>query len=276
MLVLKSILRNLCLSSSPSATASVLRENRKEYGDFAPFYVNAGPQSFLVLRDLKHVNKVLESNGEITKSASRLEVFDKIIGSPQNALDLYSCKDLSSTDKDALKYAHDALIQKHLTGVSLAKDMETYVSILSGNLNDKMFQVGTWTQIEDSWSFLQQVVTRCTLASLFGTDLFKQYPSIIKDYWEFADAVEGFIPGLPRYWVPGAASQVRDRLHCGIEKWLKANHSGSEFARLADEDPAWDNLKGSKFIQERDQVLANIEGMGFKGRAAEMLDIMHE
>jgi hypothetical protein len=207
---------------------------------------------------------------------SRIEVFDKIHGAPQVALDLYALKGVSEMDKHALMRAHVDLTKEHLSGRSLSKNVEIYVSILSNNLNDKMFQVGSWTQIEDSWSFLQQVITRCILTSLFGTDLFKQYPGVIKDYWQFADAVEGFVPGMPRYWVPGAASPVRDRLHEGIEKWLKANHGGSEFARITDEDPTWDSLRGSKFIQERDDVLAKIEGMDMKARTAEMLGIMHE
>jgi hypothetical protein len=212
----------------------------------------------------------------VALSAARIEVFDKLYGSPQTALDLYAGKSASKKDGDALEHAHVTVTQKHLSGVSLSTNVEKYMSILSRNLNDKMFQVGSWTQIEDAWSFLRQVVTRCSLVSLLGTDLLKQYPGVVKDYWEFADAIEGFIPGLPRYWVPGAAAQVQERLLQGIEKWLKANHSGSEFARIADEDPIWDDFRGSKFVQERDDVLARIEGMDMRARAAEILSIMHE
>lgn len=148
--------------------------------------------------------------------------------------------------------------------------------MLSENMNNKMFQVGSWTLIEDTWSFFRQVVTRCTLESLFGSDLFKQYPGVVRDYCEFADAIEGFVPGLPRYWVPSAGLQAQGRLLEGIEKWLKANHSGSEFARIADEDPDWDENLGSKFIQERDAEIACLNGMNPKARAAEMLSIIHE
>jgi hypothetical protein len=238
--------------------------------------VNAGPQSFLVVHNPEHVRKILDSPEEVTQDASRLEVFDKIFGSPQYALDFYAFKDVSETQKQALKRAHVDLTREHLTGEPLSKNVDTYASILSDNLNDKMFQVGSWTQVEDSWSFLQQVVTRCILMSLFGGDIFKQYPGVIKDYWEFANAIEGFVPGMPRYWVPGAVPTVRERLLSGIEKWLRANHSGSEFARITDEDPVWDSLRGSKFIQERDDVLAKTECMDVPARAAEMLGLIHE
>jgi hypothetical protein len=254
----------------------LLTKSRKEYGDFTPFFVNAGPQPLLILRDPKHIEKALAGLWAVTPGTARLEVFDKLYGSPQKSLDYYAGRGVSEEEKAIVEYAHVKLTQKYLTGLSLSANVENYITILSENLNDKMFQVGSWTQIEDSWVFLRQVLTRCSLVSLFGKDLFKQYPSVVKDCWEFADAVEGFIPGLPRYWVPGAASQVQQRLHQGIEKWLKANHSGSEFARIAEDDPDFDDLKGSKFIQERDHVLAKLEGMDTKARAAEMLSIMHE
>jgi hypothetical protein len=260
----------------PIPSNSGLTWGRKTFGEFGPFFVNAGPRSFLVVHNPEHIRKILDSPEAVTQSASRREVFDKILGSPQYALDFYTSKNVSETHKQALEQAHVDLTRKHLTGESLSKNVETYASIFSENLNNKMFQVGSWTQIEDSWSFLQQVVTRCILASLFGADIFKQYPGVVKDYWEFANAVEGFVPGMPRYWVPGAVSAVRSRLLSGIEKWLRANHSGSEFARITNEDPVWDNLRGSKFIQERDDVLAKIECMYAPARAAEMLGIMHE
>jgi hypothetical protein len=163
----------------------------------------------------------LDSPEEVTQDASRLEVFDKIFGSPQYALDFYAFKDVSETQKQALKRAHVDLTREHLTGEPLSKNVDTYASILSDNLNDKMFQVGSWTQVEDSWSFLQQVVTRCILMSLFGGDIFKQYPGVIKDYWEFANAIEGFVPGMPRYWVPGAVPTVRERLLSGMDRSLQ-------------------------------------------------------
>jgi hypothetical protein len=253
-----------------------LTNGRKDYGEFSPFIVNAGPQRLLIIRDAKHIEKVQAASRALMPASARLEAFDKLYGSPLKALDFYAGRGLSEDDKSVLAEAHVNLTHKYLTGVSLSAYTENYISTISENLNNKMFQVGSWTQIEDSWVFLRQVITRCNLVSLFGKDLLKQYPAIIKDYWEFAEAIEGFIPGLPRYWVPGAAVKIRERLHQGIEKWLKANHSGSEFARIAVDDPALDDLKGSKFIQERDSVLAKLECMDIKARAAEMLSIIHE
>lgn len=225
---------------------------------------------------MKHIEKVFIDSQTPKSTASCIEAFDKIYGSPQRALDLYAGKAMSEADKINLEYAHFGLAQKYFAGEQMSAYVETYMSLLSGSLNDKMFQVGSWTQIEDAWSFFRQVFTRCILTSLFGTDLFKQYLAVVKDYWEFADAIEGFILGLPRYWIPGAASQVQERLHQGIEKWLKTSHSGSEFARIAKKDPIWDEIKGSKYVQERDDLLAKFEAVDMRARAAEILSIMHE
>ncbi|KAF1918443.1 putative cytochrome-like protein P450 [Ampelomyces quisqualis] len=248
----------------------------KKYDSRDPFCVRAGPQPLVVVRDLKHVKTVLSALQAVTPAASRLEHFDKIYGSPRAALDLYANEGINMAEGSTLQHAHVTVTQKHLTGMSLSANIETYMTILSCSLNDKMFQVGSWTQIEDSWSFLRQVITRCHLTWLFGKDIFKQYPNIFKDYWEFVDAFEGFFPGLPRYWVPGAASQVRERLLQGIGRWLKVNHSGSDFARIIESDPVWDELKGLKFLQERDEALAQIKCMDVRARAAEMLSIIHE
>jgi hypothetical protein len=269
-------LHSSCTCFNHSTKVDVLTKARKDYGESGPFLVNAGPQSFLVVCNSKHINKVSVAVQAITPAAFRLEMFDKLYGMPPGALDLYADKAGSEAERNALAEVHDTLVQKHLTGSMLYSNVETYVSTLSENLNNKMFQVGSWTQIEDTWAFFQQVTTRCLLVSLFGTDFFKQYPSVMKDYWEFSDAIEGFVPGLPRYWVPGAAAQIQERLHQGIERWLKANLSGSESARFANEDPAWDDNKGSKFVQERDHVLGTIDCVDTKARAAEILCIIHE
>lgn len=163
----------------------------------------------------------------------------------------------------------------HLQYMGSTKIVETYLSILSKSLNDKMFQVGTWTQIEDFWSFFQQVISRCTIETLFGSDIFKRYPNVVRDLWKFSDAAGDFLPGMPRYMVTTAATTAREQLQQGLENWLRVNHSGSDFARVGEEDPSWDEYKGSKFVQQRDNMLSKIEGIDVEARTADLLNIMH-
>jgi hypothetical protein len=216
------------------------------------------------------VNKSKQTSDEY----SHLERYDKVYGAPKAALDLYRKQSIDGKEKNPISHAHSAISSKYLTGAPLVSLVDSYASILSRNLNDKMFQVGSWTQIEDFWSFLQQVQTRCTMEALFGSALFKQYPKIVRDYWEFNTAVDSFLPGAPHFMI-SAASRPRERLQEGIGKWLKTNHSGSEFAKIGDEDPDWDEHKGSKFIQERDDAIAKIEGLDLQARVAEILSVMH-
>lgn len=227
-----------------------------------------------MLRGPEHVNKVLQASTQLTSDASNVEVAGKLLGSSRNILSFYAGEDGNEAGKEAITHARVTVPQKHLTGTSLTAINNVYISILSSNLNDKMFQVGSWTQVEDSMSFLQQVITRCSMTTLFGSAIFKQYPNIIKDYQKFSETVESFSPGMPRFILPATYEQPRNRLLQGIEKWLRVNHSGSEFAKIGDEDPVWDEYKGSKYIQERDNLFAKIDGVDLKDRAAEILGVM--
>jgi hypothetical protein len=256
-----------------STVALMLIQRSKDYGDFTPFFVKAGPTSHLVIRDPAHFERILSL---LVPIASQMEAYDKIFGMPEAAFSLYYGKDATQSERDAMYGAHVKLRLMCLSGASLTAFTETYVSILSHNFDDKMFQVGTWTHIEDTWSFLEQVITRCAFEALFGSDLFKQYPNVVRDFWRYEEAIEDYLPGMPRFMVPSAATQARDRLLHGIENWLHANHSGSDFARIEASDPEWDAFKGFKFVQERDHVLANTKVIDIKARAADMLYLMHQ
>ena len=225
-----------------------------------------------MLRDPTHIRNIVEQQDPKAINTHR---YEQIFGSPKTTLRIYANKEVGPEERKAVAYAHFTLPDKYLTGTSLASIIDVYVSILSRSLHDKMFQVGFWTQIEDFWSFFQQVMTRCTMETLFGSAMYKDYPGLTKDYWKFNDDVESFMPGMPRPLTPAAYEKSRDRLHRGIERWLRKNHSGSEFAKISEEDPVWDEHKGSKFIQERDDVLAKTEGLDVKARVAEILSIMH-
>jgi hypothetical protein len=236
------------------------------YGKYAPFVVRVGLRSFVVLRDPENVKRVAEASKQWTPKDAENHINEIIFGYPK--------VDAHNANNEKVEQARSALSQKYLIGTSLNTTIDLYASTLSRNLNDKMFQVGSWTQIEDYWSFFEQVLTRCSIETLLGSAIFKQYPGLVKDFWKFEDAIDSFIPGMPRLLVSAAHNEPRDRLLQGIGKWLKANHSGSEFAKINNEDPDWDNYKGSKFVQERDDVLAKI-GLDIEARAADMLSLVH-
>ena len=225
----------------------------------------------MVLRDPQHIKNVLDStNSHWTDT----EVSRRVFGTPEAALELYADIGISEGDKTMFEHVRIVLPRKYLTGAALEPLTEAYMSTLSRNMHDKMFQVGSWTLIEDFWSFFQQVITRCTIQTLFGSAFLKQYPGFIKDYWAFEDAIQAFVPGMPQILSSAAHEVPRDRLLQGIEKWLKVYHSGSEFAKIEQDDPICDDYRGSKFIQETDAMFAKMNGIDVRARAAEMLSIM--
>ncbi|RMZ70713.1 cytochrome p450 [Pyrenophora seminiperda CCB06] len=246
----------------------------KEYGAVAPFAVKAGLRSFVVLRDPEHVKKIIDASKQQGSDISGSHIHEIDFGSSKAVANLLAGTHSNGKEKKDTGRRRTALTQKYLTGSSLATTANTYVNTLSRNMNDKMFQVGSWTQIEDFWSFFQQVLTRCSIETFFGPAIFKQYPKLIKDYWQFEDAVEGFVPGMPLLLISGSYKEPRDRLCQNIEKWLKLNHSGTEFAKIGEDDPDVDEHKGSKFVQESDHLLAKVP-LPLEARTAEMLDIIH-
>jgi hypothetical protein len=245
----------------------------KQYGNHGPIVVKAGSLSYMVIRDPNHVRAISEASERVTTDFERVEVYDKVLGAPKSTLQTY--KNLVA-DKEAfsrINSAHYDLPQKHLTGPALVSLANIYTSALSRNMSNKMFQLDSWTQIEDFWSFFETEITRVTIETLFGTALLKQYPKITQDFWKFQANVEHFIPGLPRFAV-SSVDDVRDRILEGIKKWLQTTHGGTDFAKIGKDDPVWDESRGSKYIQERDEIFSKMPAFNYQGRAVEVLSVV--
>ncbi|KAF2643967.1 putative cytochrome-like protein P450 [Massarina eburnea CBS 473.64] len=260
----------LGLLSRPSAYFGLLI---KKYGDYAPFVVKVGRTSYLVIRDPKHVQKVFrESSGPATRS-DLVEFYSKVLDAPKEAVDCYKSVGAGAEQNGKLHHARVAVPEKYFTGAALKSLTDTYISIFRRNMSNKMFQVDSWTQIEDFWSFFEIDITRATTETLFGSALLKQYPKLARDLWDFNSAIEEFLPGLPQFMVSSSVVP-RDRLLNALKKWLQEKHGGTDFAKLDDQDPMWDEGKGSKFIQERDHVFANLPSFNYQARAVESLGVL--
>ncbi|KAF9692788.1 hypothetical protein EKO04_009166 [Ascochyta lentis] len=246
----------------------------KNYGTFAPFQVKAGPRSYIVLRDPTHIRRVLDAPEHLTATPARTEIFDKLFGSPRAADHLHHSEAHTSEESETTTLAPPSTF--YVPDAALASTVETYISILSANMHDKMFQFDTWTRIEDLWSFLQLVLLRCTLNTLFGSALLKQYPRMVRDYSEFNNAVEGFVYGMPRIML-SAATKPRNRLHQGIERWLKSNRTESDNAASSESGPAWDAKQGLRSIREHYNAFSSdkVVQTDDKAKTAEILSIIH-
>jgi hypothetical protein len=222
-----------------------LISSSKDYGTFAPFKVRAGLQSYVVLRDPVHISRILDAPEHLTAKGIDAEALDKIFGSSTAAKHFV---------KDETFHQNDA---------ALVAATEEYISILSANMHDKMFQYDTWTSIEDLWSFLQLVLFRCTLETIFGPTLLKKYPRMVRDYLSFDAATDGYIHGMPRLMLSGA-SKPRNLLHAGLKEWSATAYTGTEMAGL---ESVREHLRASH--------AENAKEVDSKARVAEMLRIIH-
>ncbi|UPX17443.1 uncharacterized protein EKO05_0007796 [Ascochyta rabiei] len=243
----------------------------KEYGAFAPFQVRAGPYSYVVLRDPTHIRRVLDAPEHLTATPVRVETLDKLFGSPRAAEHSQYSEAHTREDSEA-----EPPMTSNIPDTALASTIEVYISILSANMHDKMFQFDSWTRIEDLWSFIQLVLLRCTLNTLFGSALLKQYPRMVRDYSDFNNAVEGFVYGMPRIML-SAGTKPRDRLHQGIERWLKSNRTESGSADSSENEPAWDEKQGLRSIREHYNAYSIDKDVQTdkKTKTAEILRIIH-
>lgn len=233
----------------------------KDYGTFSPFTVKAGPRSYVVLRDPVHIRRVLDAPEHLSALPAKVETSEKLFVFPKAA---------SRSALSGASGSEDASL--HLSDTDLTSITDAYVSILSSSMHDKMFQVDSWTGIEDFWSFLQLVLLRCTVDTLFGSALLKKYPRLVRDYLQFDVAIEAFIPGMPSMMLIGSTTP-RDGLHQGIGSWLKANQS-----KVHDvEGAVWDKARGSLSIRKHCEAHqpAGDEDLTAKARAAEILSIIH-
>ncbi|KAF1927586.1 uncharacterized protein M421DRAFT_64809 [Didymella exigua CBS 183.55] len=252
----------------------------KDYGAFAPFRVRAGLRSYVVLRDPTHMRRVLEAKDHLTTRAARVEMSDKLFGSPD--ADSHSHKSEARNHEEAKEsLPNDGCF--HISDAALTSSIDIYISILSANMHDKMFQYDTWTRIEDLWSFFQLVIVRCTIQTLFGSVLLKQYPRMVRDYIDFNAATEGFVSGMPRVMVSSAA-KPRDRLLEGMKNWVPMGRGESDTDETeqgresATVYPTWDEKTGLLVVREHINQCHSISKRKYymlKGTAAEVLGITH-
>ncbi|PVI04740.1 putative cytochrome-like protein P450 [Periconia macrospinosa] len=259
----------LGLLSKPSTYFALLI---KKHGFHAPFFVRMGRVSYLIVRNPEQCRDLLR--GGLKTTWDLVEVYSKVFGMNGDALKYYETREIGDGKDGESDAADDSALRKYMEDAELKALADVFVSVFSRNMSNKMFQTSTWTQIEDFWSFLEIETTRATIETLFGSALLKQYPKLVRDLWDFNSKVDEFLPGLPAFTISSSV-QPRDRLLEGIKKWLQATHGGTDFAKIEATDPAWDETKGSKFIQERDAMFARLPSFNYQARASECLRVMH-
>ncbi|KAF2865178.1 cytochrome P450 [Massariosphaeria phaeospora] len=253
-------------SGPPAYFAKVL----KQYGSSAPFVVKAGSISLVVVRDAKHAQKILQASAHMTPKALQVRALDKAMDAPIEALLLYDMIRTGSLEDDHNHSARLVVPHKYLTGPSLSSISDVYLATFRRNLSNKMFQFKTWTEIEDMWSFFHNEISKAVMETLFGPAVMKQYPRLVRDFWEFDSNFDGFILGYPQFMMSSAYT-ARDRLLGNLWDWLlaaKESKEGLEFIRTGDGDLAP--------TDDRDSVFVKFPYLDGQARAAKALGNMQE
>lgn len=253
----------------------------KDYGAFAPFRVRAGRRSCVVVRDPTHVKRVLEAKEHLGVRAGRVELWGELFGSP-DAEAHFLLSEVASRDEAADSGSRGDGF--YFSDAAVAASADAYVGVLSANMHDKMFQYDSWTRIEDLWSFLQLVVVRCTVQTLFGSALLRQYPRLVRDYLDFNTAAEGFVPGMPRLLGSGAA-KPRNRLLQGLGGWVPLGCGEREDedetegeGGVSTNDASWDEETGLRVVRRHIKHchrMAKGKDEMRRATAAEVLAIIH-
>ncbi|KAJ4362730.1 hypothetical protein N0V95_001332 [Ascochyta clinopodiicola] len=99
---------------------------------------------------------------------------------------------------------------------------------------------------------------------------------MVRDYSDFNSAVEGFVHGMPRVMLSGA-NKPRDRLHQGIERWLRSNTTESDSADSSGHEAPWDEKQGLRSIREHYNAASINKDVQTdnKAKTAEILSIIH-
>lgn len=224
---------------------------------------------------------MLDAPENLTSDAAAIDALDKLFGSPAAADQFrwgpaHTGRDSEAEENEDSKF--------RIPDSSLAAATDAYISIISANMHDKMFQFDSWTRIEDFWSFLQLVLLRCTLNALFGSSLLKDYPRLVRDYLTFDEAVEGYMYSTPSIMMRSAGSS-RDRLHRGIRSWIKSTWEDSRKTDLFTEsrstkiDPVFDEATGLSFIRKHYDncyhLMDKFQSLKYQAMAADVLGMIH-
>lgn len=266
------------ISKSISDTDTLMEQTpsydkRANLADF-PFTVKASlSKSYVVVKDPKHVRKVLHAE-QFVPEGRHVQLLDKVVGAPKEALRLYEKSNRSPKKDDDLVYAKVVLPRKHLQGDHLTSIAEKYISNLSRNMASKMFQEQTWTEIEDLWSFIQLEVTRAMVEALFGSALLKMYPRLVNDFVRFESGVDDMAQGSPPFmnstFMNSKVYNARVRLLKSFNAWLQ---SCDQEPAVAEGQETWDATRGSSFFQASDRAIARITP-GYEARASAALGLL--
>ncbi|KAI9690876.1 MAG: hypothetical protein M1822_008495 [Bathelium mastoideum] len=205
---------------------------------------------------------------------------DKFFRTPARALETY-LKDDSGVKRaphpasnvapeDRIHRQNYITIREYMSGKTL-KRLAARFQVLLAKL---MFQQNIdddWTQNEDLYEFIQNLVSTATIEVLCGPTLLTLNPNWVRDFWEFDSSVSSFLKGYPR-WLAPKAWKIRQKVLDGLKAWrtFARNHFVEDMIDETGDDP----LYGTRLMRTREEYQLKMSGSSQDSLVSEDLGLI--
>lgn len=158
-------------------------------------------------------------------------------------------------------------VQTGLSGAQLDVLASRFQTTLLDKMQKSRHEIGDdWVQIPDLTNLVQRYVLESAMCTFFGPYMISLNPTIVDDFCHFNEYIRLLFMGMPRWLIP-RAYEARDRMLQCIKRWYEHASENCEVAELEDVD--WEPYYGSRFIRERQGLLAKRGVVDETARAAE-------
>ncbi|KAF2844665.1 cytochrome P450 [Plenodomus tracheiphilus IPT5] len=240
-----------------------------QYGDGAPFFIDAAGRKILVLLDPAQIKRVMNASTELDPNPFIHDmILGQMLGSPKETVDFYK------NDNGRMDEVQMTHIRQHVTGSALVSMSRKVFERLAANINEFYAQQNTeaseWIEVPDLFDFVQHQVTRAITETLMGSQITHDYPELYADQWRFMDSSIEIVMGLPRTVVP-AAYAARDRLLANLKRWSRSSEALRTQGKA---NTIWDARAGSGLLQERQERYAQTAGFNEEARVSQILGLL--
>ncbi|KAK7943562.1 uncharacterized protein PG986_012675 [Apiospora aurea] len=122
--------------------------------------------------------------------------------------------------------------------------------------------------------WLRSFMFKASATSFFGEHLFKEYPGLMSDFWEFEPMFLDLLFGVPKF-VNSVPHTLQQKVHRGMTAWVEANDRamGDKVPSPDAPDVDWEPRWGSRLVRAREALFKSL-GISAAGRASFELGMM--
>ncbi|KAF2682032.1 hypothetical protein K458DRAFT_391073 [Lentithecium fluviatile CBS 122367] len=155
-----------------------------------PLLYNALELAWSPARFLEYIT----SSKALTSKPGTIFALSRILNTPKKVIPFYAAdysgmaakprKESTVRHEDRIHYWQAHTNQKWLSGASIRLMSENYLRFLNDELA-RSISGNDWVDVPDLYRFLQIHVSTAAIKAMMGTEIFKQYQTLVEDFWEF-------------------------------------------------------------------------------------------